>query len=131
MNKFIKLHNTGDNSVIIVRIDKITMFDSTTDANGKCLSEIYVDDDSISSFSVNENPDKIYEMLVGTKMFIRLHNVTDNSVVCIKQDKLVMFDTSEDEYSNRLVSEIYVDSDDIDTFKVNETPDKIYNMIAS
>lgn len=60
--------------------------------------------------------------------FIRLHNVENNTVVIINIDVICIIDT--DEYNGRIVSVIYTNSSaNMEDFKVNETPEKIYSMI--
>ena len=62
-NKFIRLHNTNDNSVVIVNIDAIRVIDTKID-KGKTTSMIYTDTSTnMDEFSVNESPEKIYTML--------------------------------------------------------------------
>ena len=61
--------------------------------------------------------------------FIRLHNASHNSVVIVNINNIVCIDTDENEY-NRIVSEIVLsDASDLENFYVNESPEKIYDMI--
>ena len=61
--------------------------------------------------------------------FIRLHNASNNSVVIVNVNNIVCIDTDENEY-NRIVSEIVLsDASDLENFYVNESPEKIYDMI--
>ena len=61
--------------------------------------------------------------------FIRLHNCNNNSVVIVNASGISCIDTNETEY-DRVVSEIIMDqSSNLETFYVNESPEKIYEMI--
>jgi len=61
--------------------------------------------------------------------FIRLHNASNNSVVIVNVNNIVCIDTDETEYK-RIVSEIVLsDASDLESFYVNESPEKIYEMI--
>lgn len=62
-NKFLRLHNANDNSVVIVNIESISIIDSDKDS-GKSNSIIYTNSSAnMDEFSVNESPEKIYTML--------------------------------------------------------------------
>lgn len=61
--------------------------------------------------------------------FIRLHNASNNSVCIVNVNNIVCIDTDESEYK-RIVSEITLsDASDLESFYVNESPEKIYEMI--
>lgn len=63
MKKFIRLHNSNDNSVVIVNVEQIVCIDSKSEGN-KNLGEVYLKDCSdMDSFTTNESPEKIFEML--------------------------------------------------------------------
>lgn len=62
--------------------------------------------------------------------FIRLHNADDNSVVIINIENVAVIDSVTKD--KRVVSRVYFTKDgDIDPFDVNETPEKIFEMINS
>lgn len=62
-NNFIRLHNSNDNSVIIINIDHIVMVDSDT-SKEKLTGLVYMDNTTgIDEFNVNETPEKIYGMI--------------------------------------------------------------------
>ena len=61
------------------------------------------------------------------KTFLRLHNVSNNSVVVVSLDTIDIIDTDVTD-DGRVVSTLYTNSD-IKEFSVNETPEKIYTMI--
>ena len=60
--------------------------------------------------------------------FLRLHNAENNTVVIVNVDTIAVIDS--DTYNDRVVSTIYLLKDsDLDSFKVNESPEKIFDMI--
>ena len=68
--------------------------------------------------------------------FIRLHNAENNTVVILNVNSITLIDTDEapsvDGKGKRLVSTIYTNSNsDVKEFSVNETPEKIYDMISA
>ena len=64
MMKFIRLHNSNNNTVIIVSLEDIICIDTDTDSEDKAVSRIYLKNCSdLESFTVNETPEKIYGMI--------------------------------------------------------------------
>ena len=68
--------------------------------------------------------------------FIRLHNAKNNTVVLINTDMISLVDTDElvmpGKKEPKLVSTIYTHSaSDVKEFSVNETPEKIYEMLTA
>lgn len=61
-NSFIKLHNAGTNLTIYLNYKNIYIVDAYTD-NSKIFSNIIINDNAITSFIVNETPEKIYSMI--------------------------------------------------------------------
>jgi len=63
MNKFIRLHNSENNSVVIVNVNSIVLID-TDEVAGKVCSLVYLDSSSdLDKFNVNESPEKIFDMI--------------------------------------------------------------------
>lgn len=60
MGKFIRLHNTDDNSVIVINKDLIILIDSNVEYN-RVVSTIHLD--GFEPFNVNESPEKIFTMI--------------------------------------------------------------------
>ena len=60
--KFLKLHSSDDNTVIIVRVDEIILIYTDT-ADGSKVTTVYLDNESIEAITVNETPEKIYTMI--------------------------------------------------------------------
>lgn len=66
MKKFIRLHNSNNNTVIIVSLEDIILVDTDTDSEEKTVSRIYLKNSSdLESFTVNETPEKIYGMITS------------------------------------------------------------------
>lgn len=60
--------------------------------------------------------------------FLRLHNAENNTVVIVNVDTIAVIDS--DTYNDRVVSIMYLRKDsDLESFKVNESPEKIFEMI--
>lgn len=60
MGKFIRLHNTEDNSVVVVNKQCIILIDSNVEYD-RVVSTIHLD--GIEPFNVNESPEKIFKMI--------------------------------------------------------------------
>lgn len=61
------------------------------------------------------------------KIFIKLHNANDNSPVIISAEEITYIDSQI--YEDRKVSEVKLKDPDVDTFLVNETPERIKELI--
>lgn len=57
-------------------------------------------------------------------MYIRLHSVKDNSVIVVDANEILTITTAEGNRSRIVLKELQVGS-----FYVNESPDKIFNVI--
>lgn len=57
-------------------------------------------------------------------MFIRLHSVKDNSVIVVDANEILTITTAEGNRSRIVLKELQVGP-----FSVNESPDKIFNVI--
>lgn len=145
-NKFIKLHNRNNNSVVIVNIENInicaTVSEDEKSFKDKVFTIIYIDthrDDINYYFEVNETVDKIASMILEAKYnnFITLHGVQHNETVCINVDKIMVIDTKitytdnkkDKKHNNKCMSVLYFKENNIGEVNVNETPEKIYLMI--
>ena len=64
MGKFIRLHNTNDNSVIVINKESIILIDSNVE-NDRVVSTIYIE--GLEPLNVNETPEKIFVMLEENK----------------------------------------------------------------
>ncbi len=123
-NKFLKLHSKEDNSVIIIRINKISIV-CTEDK----VTTVYFDDDNIDSITVNETPEKIYQNIIdfGNTDFLKLHSNDDNSVMIVNTDIISVI--SQTEESGKYVSTIYFNNEAIESATFNESPERIYRMM--
>ena len=60
--------------------------------------------------------------------FLRLHNCENNSVVIVDMNRVACIDTTT--HKDRNVSTLYLDNtSDIEEFQVNESPEKIFEML--
>lgn len=125
MKKFIRLHNTDDNKVMIQSVDKIRLVCIEANDANMPVTSIYIDSDDIESYTVNENPDKIFQELqaLGCDTFVKLHETDDNHV-CIVNTDIILFVYTEDNKTN-----IMCDDNTISTFTVNESPERIYGVL--
>lgn len=123
-NKFLKLHSKEDNSVIIMRINKISIV---------CVEDkvttVYFDDENIDSITVNETPEKIYQNIIdfGNTDFLKLHSNDDNSVMIVNTDIISVI--SQTEENDKYVSTIYFNNEAIESATFNESPERIYRMM--
>ena len=62
---FVKLHSSDDNSVIVVNVDSISLI-CLSDNNGKKLTTMYFNNDTVESITFNESPERIYQMMEDT-----------------------------------------------------------------
>jgi len=64
MKQFIKLHNTEDNTLIIINSQNIDLIDTEwVDDRNRYVSHIYTKSETVTDFYVNETPEKIFQML--------------------------------------------------------------------
>ena len=68
--KFLKLHSSDDNAVMIVNTEIISVI-SQSEEDGKNVTTMYFNNESIESASFNESPERIYKMM----------EITNNDVV--------------------------------------------------
>ena len=62
-SKFIRLHNSKNNTVTVLNIDYIVCID-TDEENDRVVSTIYLNEAAnMEAFNVNETPEKIYGMI--------------------------------------------------------------------
>jgi len=61
--KFIRLHNSDNNTVVVVNVERIAVID-TDEVDKRIVSTIYMDTtSSIKEFHVNETAEKIYSII--------------------------------------------------------------------
>ncbi len=115
--KFIKLHESENNTVVILAAKKI-IYASRSD---KETTIGYIDGEDMSSeLVVNETPEKI-STLVDFKM-IKLHNYDDNTVIMLNINYIKYI--CRNDGADGTTVEIF-DSE----FTVNEMPEKIFNIL--
>lgn len=119
-DRYLRLHNADDNTVIIIPTDEIIYVNTKTDDSGEYTTiGMYSLE---SEVAVNETPDKIYN-IVKKSGFVRCHRNTDNTVELFNKRFFVMsmIDSNDKVTVIRLENNIEMG--------VNETPEKIYNLL--
>lgn len=119
-DRYLRLHNADDNTVIIIPTVEIIYVNTKTDDSGEYTTiGMYSLE---SEVAVNETPDKIYN-IVKKSGFVRCHRNTDNTVELFNKRYFVMsmIDSNDKVTVIRLENNIEMG--------VNETPEKIYNLL--
>ena len=117
MEKFIKLHTAKGNRPIIIRGDLVIY----AERGDKETCVQYAGKDGISSEAkVNESPEKIFEM--AGERYIKIHMIENNAVACLNVSYVDCISGNND----RMVTTIEAFDWEL---TVNETPEKIYNML--
>ncbi len=119
-DRYLRLHNADDNTVIIIPTDEIIYVNTKTDDSGEYTTiGMYSLE---SEVAVNETPDKIYN-IVKKSGFVRCHRNTDNTVELFNKRFFIMsmIDSNDKVTVIRLENNIEMG--------VNETPEKIYNLL--
>jgi hypothetical protein len=117
MEKFIKLHTAKGNRPIIIRGDLVIY----AERGDKETCVQYAGKDGISSEAkVNESPEKIFEM--ACERYIKIHMIENNAVACLNVSYVDCISDNND----RMVTTIEAFDWEL---TVNETPEKIYNML--
>ena len=60
---FLKLHNSDTNLVTYINIEFVNIIDTVRCEERKCCSKIYLSENAIDAFVVNETPERIYTMI--------------------------------------------------------------------
>ena len=117
MEKFIKLHTANGNRPIIIRTDLLIY----AERGDKETCVQYAGKDGISSeATVNESPEKIFEM--AGERYIKIHMFENNAVACLN----VSYVDCVSDNNDKMVTTINAFDWNL---AVNETPEKIYNML--
>jgi SpoVK/Ycf46/Vps4 family AAA+-type ATPase len=132
MNKarFLRLHDADDNSVIILAQTMITLCQAQMNEFGRKHTLIYINGEDINSITVNESPEKIYQLFEDNDIkyqFLKLHDADDNSVILLNQELVSLAKAQND--GNKKDTIIFINSDDINSITVNEASEKIYQMM--
>lgn len=130
MNKFLKLHNSDDNGVIVVNKDQINAIVSFYDKNDRLTSKIYLNVEcSIAPFIVNETPSIIIKP--EEKEFITVHDFETNNVIIIRKTEISIVDTIRINGYNTLKSKIYFcGNTDMTPINVHESAEKLLNNLS-
>lgn len=126
--KFLKLHSSDDNTVIIICVNEIILIYTDT-VNGNKVTTVYFDNETIESITVNETPEKIYQFILdmNNTEFVKLHSSDDNAVIVINTECISLISQVVDGYKK--YTTIYFNNDSVETVTFNESPERIYQMI--
>lgn len=126
--KFLKLHSSDDNTVIIICVNEIILIYTDT-VNGNKVTTVYFDNETIESITVNETPEKIYQFILDMNNtdFVKLHSSDDNAVIVINTECISLI--SQTVSDNKKYTTVYFNNDSVETVTFNESPERIYQMI--
>ena len=132
---FLKLHDADDNSIIIVNQTLITLIHISV-INNKKNTVIYINNEDINNITVNESPERVYSMIMENSEdpsknntdILRLHDADNNSVILVNRNLITLLQAQESEDGKKYTM-IFINNTDINNITVNETPDKIYQML--
>ena len=126
--KFLKLHSSDDNTVIIICVNEIILIYTDT-VNGNKVTTVYFDNETIESITVNETPEKIYQFILDMNNtdFVKLHSSDDNAVIVINTECISLISQVVDGYKK--YTTIYFNNDSVEAVTINESPERIYQMI--
>lgn len=126
--KFLKLHSSDDNTVIIICVNEIILIYTDT-VNGNKVTTVYFDNETIESITVNETPEKIYQFILDMNNtdFVKLHSNDDNAVIVINTECISLISQVVDGYKK--YTTVYFNNDSVETVTFNESPERIYQMI--
>ena len=126
--KFLKLHSSDDNTVIIICVNEIILIYTDT-VNGNKVTTVYFDNETIESITVNETPEKIYQFILDMNNtdFVKIHSSDDNAVIVINTECISLISQVVDGYKK--YTTIYFNNDSVETVTFNESPERIYQMI--
>lgn len=126
--KFLKLHSSDDNTVIIICVNEIILIYTDT-VNSNKVTTVYFDNETIESITVNETPEKIYQFILDMNNtdFVKLHSSDDNAVIVINTECISLISQVVDGYKK--YTTIYFNNDSVETVTFNESPERIYQMI--
>lgn len=126
--KFLKLHSSDDNTVIIICVNEIILIYTDT-VNGNKVTTVYFDNEEIESITVNETPEKIYQFILDMNNtdFVKLHSSDDNAVIVINTECISLICQAVSD--NKKYTTVYFNNDSVETVTFNESPERIYQMI--
>lgn len=126
--KFLKLHSSDDNTVIIICVNEIILIYTDT-VNGNKVTTVYFDNEEIESITVNETPEKIYQFILDMNNtdFVKLHSSDDNAVIVINTECISLISQVVNGYKK--YTTVYFNNDSVETVTFNESPERIYQMI--
>ena len=126
--KFLKLHSSDDNTVIIICVNEIILIYTDT-VDGNKVTTVYFDNEALESITVNETPEKIYQFIldINNTDFVKLHLNDDNSVIVINTECVALI--CQGVSDNKKYTTMYFNNDSVEAVTINESPERIYQMI--
>lgn len=126
--KFLKLHLSDDNTVVVICVNEIILIYTDT-VNGNKVTTVYFDNEEIESITVNETPEKIYQFILDMNNtdFVKLHSSDDNAVIVINTECISLICQTVSD--NKKYTTVYFNNDSVETVTFNESPERIYQMI--
>lgn len=114
-NKFIKVHNSDNNAVELYNVNFIMTVYVSSDVPCICLTDA-------TEFYCNETPNRIFDW-VKDSGFIKVHS-RETNCICIVNVNYI-----KNVYQNDYETIIAMEANESIDVSVNETPEKIFNMI--
>ena len=126
--KFLKLHSSDDNTVIIVCVNEIILIYTDT-VDGNKVTTVYFDNEALESITVNETPEKIYQFIldINNTDFVKLHLSDDNSVIVINTECVALI--CQGVSDNKKYTTMYLNNYSVKDVTINKSPERIYQMI--
>lgn len=125
--KYLKLHNSDDNGVIIVNKDQVTAVVSFIDKQQRLTSKVYLYSScSIAPFIVNETPSIVIKP--EDTEFITLHDAETNNVIVVKKSEISVIDSIK--IGTSMKAKVYFSgNNEMQPIFVHESAEKIFNLI--
>lgn len=126
--KFLKLHSSDDNTVIIVRVNEIILIYTDT-VDGNKVTNVYFDNETMEPITVNEAPEKIYQFIldINNTDFVKLHSSDDNAVIVVNTEYVSII--CQVVSGNKKYTTMYFNDYSVESVTINESPERIYQMI--
>lgn len=126
--KFLKLHSSDDNTVIIVRVNEIILIYTDT-VDGNKVTNVYFDNETMEPITVNETPEKIYQFIldINNTDFVKLHSSDDNAVIVVNTEYVSIICQAVS--GNKKYTTMYFNDYSVESVTINESPERIYQTI--
>ena len=122
MKQFIGLHDSEDNTIIVLNISRIIT--AAWDPENKTTT-VYIQEVDTECYSVNETPAMILKQIGDSRKFIMVHGKNRNNDVIIPND-LVLKIRYKQSQSMTLIT---IDNASFADFEVNEKPQSLLEVM--